>query len=232
MSYYLGSIPLKLYFRSSIPFIRNDMPKNRHEDQVWVYLNRESPVYIEEDLTPYANLFNWTMTYRTDSDVVYPYGVIVDEDATQDRMSRQLINSDYSNWIEFTRKKTKLAAWVVTHCETDGKRENLVEELRQFLDIDIFGGCGNYTCPRETDMCFKLIEENYKFYLSFENSFCDDYITEKFFFMLNRTIIPVVFGGGDYARISPRHSHIDVRDFTSVGKLAEYLIYLDRNHRI
>ncbi|OXA54407.1 Alpha-(1,3)-fucosyltransferase C [Folsomia candida] len=205
------------------------MPESRQEDQVWVYLNRESPDNSNHDLPSYANLFNWTMTYRTDSDVLHPYAVIVDEDTTQDRMGRRLINPDYSNWINLTRKKTKLAAWAVSNCNTDSKRENLVEKLRQFVDIDVFGRCGNYTCPFGTDTCFNFIEETYKFYFAFENSLCDDYITEKFFYMLNRTIIPVVFGAGDYASISPRHSHIDVRDFSSVRKLAEYLIYLDSN---
>ena len=34
----------------------------------------------------------------------------------------------------------------------------------------------------------------YKFYFAFENSLCDDYITEKFFNMLKHNIVPVVLG--------------------------------------
>ena len=33
--------------------------------------------------------------------------------------------------------------------------------------------------------CMEMVEKNYKFYLSFENSFCTDYITEKFWKILN-----------------------------------------------
>jgi len=43
-----------------------------------------------------------------------------------------------------------------------------------------------------------MIFSQYKFYLAFENSLCTDYITEKFYQTLNRDIIPVVMGGGQY----------------------------------
>ena len=48
------------------------------------------------------------------------------------------------------------------------------------LQVDIYGSCGNYSCPR-TAKCFNKLDTEYKFYLAFENSNCKDYITEKFF---------------------------------------------------
>ena len=48
------------------------------------------------------------------------------------------------------------------------------------------------------------------FYLSFENSICKDYVSEKFWEPLKRNILPVVLGGGNYSSIAPYHSHIDV----------------------
>jgi alpha-1,3-fucosyltransferase len=52
--------------------------------------------------------------------------------------------------------------------------------------------------------------KNYKFYLSFENSVCRDYISEKFWKALNNNIVPVVLGGADYSRVAPPKSYINV----------------------
>ncbi len=74
-----------------------------------------------------------------------------------------------------------------------------------------------------------MLESKYKFYLSFENSVCEDYVTEKFFKVLNYNKIPIVLGGANYAKFAPSKSYIDVRDFQPIGQLAEYLKYLDKN---
>ena len=58
---------------------------------------------------------------------------------------------------------------------------NVFQELRKYISVDIFGACGQKEkCPRDSEQCFRDIERSYKFYLSFENSFCKEYITEKF----------------------------------------------------
>lgn len=75
----------------------------------------------------------------------------------------------------------------------------------------------------------KMLETKYKFYLSFENSFCDDYVTEKFFKVLNYDMIPIVLGGGNYSKMAPAKSYIDGRDFQSIAHLAEYIKYLNGN---
>ena len=62
----------------------------------------------------------------------------------------------------------------------------LVKALQNTIDVDIYGKCGTYDCERNEvnlngDHCMKKIEREYKFYFAFENSFCVDYITEKFY---------------------------------------------------
>ncbi len=44
---------------------------------------------------------------------------------------------------------------------------------------------------------YKAQLNHHKFYLSFENALCEDYVTEKFFLALNAGIIPIVYGGTD-----------------------------------
>ena len=56
----------------------------------------------------------------------------------------------------------------------------------------------------------------YKFSLAFENSLCRDYVTEKFWRILNETLsIPIVMGGADYKALAPPDSYLDVTNFTS-----------------
>jgi alpha-1,3-fucosyltransferase len=62
----------------------------------------------------------------------------------------------------------------------------LLQELRKYIPVHIYGECGNNTCQKENGQCFRDIENNYKFYLSFENSICNEYITEKFWKILGR----------------------------------------------
>ena len=78
-------------------------------------------------------------------------------------------------------KKTKLAFWIVSHCETDNRREDYVKSLQKYIPIDIYGKCGPFnTSTRDAKRGYDILAPIYKFYLAFENSNCHDYATEKF----------------------------------------------------
>ena len=53
--------------------------------------------------------------------------------------------------------------------------------LRKYMDFDVYGKCGNFSCPRTNRNCFQEKGKDYFFYFAFENSLCKDYITEKTF---------------------------------------------------
>ncbi|XP_065559857.1 alpha-(1,3)-fucosyltransferase C-like isoform X2 [Artemia franciscana] len=145
-----------------------------------------------------------------DSDIFVPYGAIK-------RREKRVIR-EYKN---FTKKN--LVAWMVSRCETAGRREDYIEELNEYIQVDVYGRCGNNKCPKEHwKECYDMIQNNYKFYLSFENSLCKDYVTEKLFNILQYDVIPVVYGSADYNRILPPYSYINALD-NSPSELANLL---------
>jgi len=130
------------------------------------------------------------------------------------------------------RNKTKLVAWLVSNCMTYGRREKYVKKLQEFIPVDIYGKCGKFhNCSKKTSAkCLEEIGQKYKFYLSFENSICSEYITEKFFYnALQHNMIPIVYGGDGYDSVAPPHSFIHVKDFQRPSQLAKYLLHLDKN---
>jgi hypothetical protein len=55
-------------------------PSYRDPRQVWAFFSQESPPNVgrgESDLSRWNGLFNWTITYRLDSDVQLRYGKFV-----------------------------------------------------------------------------------------------------------------------------------------------------------
>lgn len=191
-------------------------PQTRYPRQVYVYSNQESPINTPE-IYDEPDFFNWTMTYRNDSDIIRSYGILVEK------------QTEYVPDIRKIEKKTKLIAWMVSNCATWSKRELIYKELKKYVEIDVYGACGDYNCAKnQSDECYKMLEQ-YKFYLSFENSLCTDYVTEKLYNILKLDVVPVVYGGANYKRIAPPKSVINVMDFKSVKDLANYILFLDKN---
>ena len=101
----------------------------------------------------------------------------------------------------------------------------------KYIPIDVYGSCGSLSCPRDqTKQCEQMIEKKYKFYLAFENSLCQEYVTEKLWSTMKMNVVPVVMGIANYSSILPPHSYIDVRDFKTVSDLAEFLKLLDKHN--
>ncbi|XP_033726753.1 alpha-(1,3)-fucosyltransferase C-like, partial [Pecten maximus] len=79
--------------------------------------------------------------------------------------------------------------------------------------------------------CEKLLSDKYKFYLSFENSLCRDYVTEKCFkiYAAQADVIPVVRGVTDYSVFVPPNSYIDTIKFKHIQSLATFQMELASN---
>ena len=209
-----------IFYATNYP---RDLP-NKKVDQVWIYFTLESPYFSQ--VTQFSNIewrnkINWTMSYRRDSDIWYPYGTITKRDLPNE-----------VDYLSIAQNKTKKVAWFVSHCYTPSRREKYVRELRKYISVDVYGTCGSLNClPEGGTHCFEMLSKHYKFYLSFENALCRDYITEKVFeFILKADVVPVVRGGADYSKYLPPESYINTDDFRSAKQLSEYLLFLDTNN--
>ena len=199
------------------------VPHYKTPGQLWVYFEKEPPKdYRNKYLEPYNDVIDTTMTYMRNSDIPIPYGKYVLLTSNADLRTR----SKPSN---FAKDRKNRVLWFVSHCQAKSLRDEYVKELKKYIPVDVYGRCGDLKCRTETNPhCFDTLK-SYKFYLAFENMICEDYITEKLWRTLNKAILPVVLGGGTYADILPPNSYLDVKNFTSPKRLAEYLTFLAGN---
>ena len=143
--------------------------KNKPSSQFWIYFLQESP-NATPDTRPLNGMFDLTMTYRSDSDFWWPYGFYRE------------IPFVKTSQLDFSVGKDKLVSWMVSNCNSH-LRNSFVHELQKYITVDVFGSCSgkfgeSKSCPRG-EACRNIIKQ-YKFYLSFENALCEDYITEKY----------------------------------------------------
>lgn len=123
-----------------------------------------------------------------------------------------------------------MAVAFISHCKSNGLRDDYIKVLQKYIQVDVYGKCGSNTCTHgKQNKCSQMIIAKYKFYLSFENTICDDYISEKLFRYLSLDIIVVARGGGGYFRHLPPDIYINTADFKSPRQLADRLKYLDQH---
>ena len=205
-----------------------EMLSYRPPGQRWVFYAREAVnrIYTNErfENTNDTTGFNYTMTYSVHSDVYMPYGKCVEVDSNPDYVSKKI--------NDIVKSKTKLVAWFVSHCQTKSMRENYIRQLMSHIPVDVYGECGNSSCPKITCREDTLLQQ-YKFYLAFENTLNGEYITEKVWRCFENGLIPIVYGALDtYKMILPKGSYIDVTDFSSPQELANYILRINSNETL
>ncbi|CAB3232201.1 unnamed protein product [Arctia plantaginis] len=130
--------------------------------------------------------------------------------------------------------KKKAAAWFVSHCETRSNRGAVAQDIQNELQkrghvVDIFGWCGKKTCPKDRfEDCLSLLESDYYFYMSFENCFSEDYVTEVILHPLQYHTVPIVYGGANYSRFLPPNSYIDARQLNAT-QVADEMVKAIKN---
>ncbi|XP_050680289.1 glycoprotein 3-alpha-L-fucosyltransferase A-like [Leptidea sinapis] len=196
---------------------------NRSPNQIWILYYLECPYHTASLRAASLDVFNWTATYRRDSDIVAPYEKWVYHDPL-------ITAKDFDR--NYAANKTKKVAWFVSNCHARNRRLQYARQLSKFISVDIYGACGSHHCPRADPNCLEMLDKDYKFYLAFENSNCRDYVTEKFFVNgLQHDALPIVMGArpSEYAAVAPHNSYIHVEEFANPEELAAYLNRLDED---
>ncbi|KAM4019207.1 alpha-(1,3)-fucosyltransferase 7 [Anomaloglossus baeobatrachus] len=196
-----------VFHHKELDLVGHQMPTGpRPPQQMWVWATLESPSNTK-GLTNWNNTFNWTLTYREDSDIFVPYGQLVPNLA-------MTLNATM---------KAGLVSWVVSHYHRTQERANFYKEFSSYLKVDVYGKASKKPlCPS----CLLPMISKYFFYLALENSVHKDYITEKLWRnALLAGVVPIVLGPPreNYEKFIPSDSFIHVSDFPSLKHLAEFL---------
>ncbi|XP_067944189.1 alpha-(1,3)-fucosyltransferase fut-5-like [Watersipora subatra] len=201
------------------------------QSQHWLIITYESPAYpFNQFKASYNGMFNGSMTYRHDSTIYYPWGKVLP------------VQHKIPSILNVAQNKTKGAFVYVSNCKSRNyDRLAMIKELRKYIPIDVFGKCLGHDSPCPplrkggNPICETQTHQPYRFYLSFENSLCRDYITEKFWDRLwsPSHFVPVAMGGltlEDYSSVAPLDSFLHVYNFSSVHDLGQHLRSLMENN--
>lgn len=199
-----------IFTEKTLKLAGKGLPVNRSKSQIYVFTTIESSYNFPACEVKFDDFFNWTFTYRLDSDVQWPYFVVRNATrhivAPSPHVQWQVYNKTIpvpSEVQKVFRERTKAAAWLVSHCEADSSRDDYMSRLQEHLfhfaiQIDVYGGCSNVKCKNGN--CAEMIRKDYYFYMAFENSFAEDYVTEKVLHGYDNYVVPIVYGGANYSR--------------------------------
>jgi hypothetical protein len=184
--------------------------------QIWVAWSQESDANYPALKDPaFMGLFDYEMTYRQASDIWVPY-----------------LNIELQSALEASRpkRKSKMCAAFISSGLDESGRKQIFDDLVKHMPIDSFGRFKKnrrLLFDRGPKTKLKVLKR-YRFTLAFENSLCQDYVTEKFFEPLIAGSIPVYLGAPNVDEFAPGdRSYINVNDFASMKDLAQFLDSVD-----
>lgn len=186
---------------------KNDLPQKRLVSQRYVFVSVEAAHTNRLCDKWFDYYFNWTWTYKLDSDI--KRGLVVRNIHNQiigpQARTPWVVTMDIKTFPEIGfPQKSKAVAWWPTKCRTNSSTEILTNRLKfalkqRHLDLDIYGECGK-PFGRERSDFGAMLDKTYHFYLAFEDVLSPDYVTSTLLHALNHAVVPVVYGGADYRR--------------------------------
>lgn len=122
-----------------------EIPKSDQRKRMNVMITFEPPTLGHYFTNIRSDFFNFTVTYRSDSDLPMPYDCLKELDKNDtDKWSDEEVDKAISN-------KNNMALYLVSHCSTDSKRESIIEKIKKYINITQFGECNNNQCPRDEE---------------------------------------------------------------------------------
>lgn len=221
-----------------------ELPQIRKPHQKYIFASMESAAYYPICNEKFLNFFNWTWTYKLNSDRNYAYISVWDKNGHVIGPKQEMHWMKVEDMLPINdtlkailSNKTIAAAWFVSNCNAPSGRTSVAKKLKAELQkygmqLDIYGKCGTMQCPRSSmDECLRKLRTDYYFYLSFENSFSEDYVTEKLLHALDNYAIPVVYGGANYTRFMPDGIYLSANTLT-IKELAKKMVDLIQNKEL
>nr|XP_026488268.1 alpha-(1,3)-fucosyltransferase 6-like [Vanessa tameamea] len=212
----------------------------RNAEQRWVFLSDESPIHafsmasVPPKMSDLANIFNWSMTYRSDSDVPVPYGRTV---ALKKPILSQITYEHLKTLVPYWNDKSKdiLATILISNCAVS-RRMAYLKKMQEYLTVDVYGKCSENhkeSCPGHFRSDCNLMSK-YLFYLVFENSLCEEYLTEKLFYhAYSKGAIPVIMGStvDICKKLLPPNSFLHVDNYKEPKELANHILDIGKDDK-
>ena len=243
----LWTFPYQYQYADLVVFHETDItrdPPKKYQSQLWAFRTGESQSRMTQSTDNWNGFVNYTVDFREGA-TRREYSYLVENKSGNEVKKRDF----YSEKLRMARQKylEPSVLWFVSNCHSfppyvvTSARTEYASELQRWMDVSVF--TRSKYCSMKWYHLYHLKSSttghprnmrNYTFYLSFENSLCQDYITEKLWKVLldDSLTIPVVLGGistAEYESIAPPNSYIHVRNFTSPAKMAQHLKFVANN---
>lgn len=136
---------------------------------------------------------------------------------------------NYTNLTETKFIKTKNISSSVTKTNTNygdtclyNQRSKIASTIDNLKFIDTYIG-GN-SSPKRHDALV-----NYKFNISIENEYQDNWISEKFYDCILTDTIPIYFGCKNIKEIYPENGYILIEDIDNVDEITKLVTHIEKN---
>ncbi|KAF0991293.1 hypothetical protein HZS_7296 [Henneguya salminicola] len=210
-----------LHFQEYNQFISKYFKYYVNQKKLMIVYIMEPPFSVSKtfDYTKKLNYFDfWTSSYHNFSYFPSLYG--------QYSISKNISLDTVSLKSQF-EERANMALALISNCDsTNNIRLKYIKELEKYFPVEKNGKCYS---KKTSSIDLRKKYSQFKFYLSFENSICEHYITEKYWNPLARGMIPIVMSPQFNLPNYIEGSFINSFDYNSPAELAKYLKIVSSN---